>query len=89
MRISKLRSSTFFWAPSMRRVTILLSMASPSFMPRRVRMPLDPIAGEDSHQVVFQREEEPAAARIALSTATSAELQVDAARFVALGADDV
>ena len=34
---SKLRSSTFFWAPSMRRETMRLSMASPSFMPSRVR----------------------------------------------------
>ena len=34
--MSKFRSSTFFWAPSIRRETILLSMASPSCMPSRV-----------------------------------------------------
>ena len=34
--MSKFRSSTFFWAPSIRRLTIWLSMASPSCMPSRV-----------------------------------------------------
>src|SRR3984893_16052194 len=33
LRMSKLRSSTFFWAPSMRRDTMRLSMAWPSSMP--------------------------------------------------------
>ncbi len=50
---------------------------------------LDPLAGEDPHQVVFEREVEAAAAGIALPAATAAELQVDAAGFVPLGADDV
>ena len=50
---------------------------------------LDPLAGEDPHQVVFERQVEAAAAGIALATATAAELQVDAAGFVPLGADDV
>ena len=50
---------------------------------------LDPLAGEDPHQVVFQREVEAAAAGVALPSATAAELQVDAAGFVPLGADDV
>ena len=36
--MSKWRSSTFFCAPSMRRLTMRLSMASPSCMPRRVSM---------------------------------------------------
>ena len=50
---------------------------------------LHPLAGEDPHQVVFERQVEAAAAGIALATATAAELQVDAAGFVPLGADDV
>ena len=50
---------------------------------------LHPFAGEDPHQVVFQRQEEAAAAGIALASATAAQLQVDAAGFVPLGADDV
>ncbi len=37
LRMSKFRSSTFFWAPSIRRLTIRLSIASPSSMPSRVR----------------------------------------------------
>ena len=50
---------------------------------------LDPFAGEDPHQVVFEREEEAAAARIALATAAAAQLQVDPPGLVPLGADDV
>ena len=50
---------------------------------------LDPLAGEDPHQVVFEREVEAAAAGVALPAATAAELQVDAAGLVPLGADDV
>ena len=50
---------------------------------------LDPFAGEDPHQVVFQREVEAAAAGIALAAAAAAKLQVDAAGLVPLGADDV
>ena len=69
--------------------TIRLSIASPSFMPSRVSSVLDPLAGEDPHQVVFERQVEAAAAGIALAAATAAKLHVDAAGFVPLGADDV
>ncbi len=44
---------------------------------------------EDAHQVVFERQVEPARARIALAARTAAQLVVDAPRLVALGADDV
>ena len=64
-------------------------MASPSCMPSRVSTFLHPLAGEDPHQVVFERQVEAAAAGIALPAAAAAELQVDAAGFVPLGADDV
>ena len=50
---------------------------------------LHPFAGEDPHQIVFQRQVEAAAAGIALPAATAAKLEVDAAGFVPLGADDV
>ena len=43
---------------------------------------------EIAHQVVFEGDEELRAARVALAGATAAELAVDAAGFVALGADD-
>ncbi len=42
---------------------------------------------EDAHQVVLQRQEELGMARIALAAGTAAQLVVDAAAFVALGAD--
>ena len=48
-----------------------------------------PFAGEDPHQVVFQREVEAAAAGVALPAATAAKLEVDSPGFVAFGADDV
>ena len=50
---------------------------------------LHPVGGEDAHQVVFERQVETRRTRIALAAGTAAQLVVDAARFVALGADDV
>ena len=44
---------------------------------------------EDAHEVVFERQIEPARARIALAARTAAQLIVDAPRLVPLGADDV
>ncbi len=49
----------------------------------------DPLLGEDAHQVVFQREIKARGAGIALAAGASAELVVDAAGLVALGAEDV
>ena len=48
-----------------------------------------PLLGEDAHQVVFEREIETRGTRIALAAGASAKLVVDAARFVALGAENV
>ena len=50
---------------------------------------LHPVAGEDAHEVVVERQEEPSLTRIALATAAATQLVVDAARFVAFGADHV
>ena len=44
---------------------------------------------EDAHQIVLQRQEEFRAARIALAAGAAAQLIVDAAALVPLGADDV
>ena len=44
---------------------------------------------EIAHQIVFEADIEASRARIALARATSAQLAIDAARFVAFGADDV
>ena len=49
----------------------------------------DPVAVEDPHQVVFQREEEAREARVALAAGAAAQLVVDAPRLMALGAEHV
>ena len=49
---------------------------------------VDPVAGEQAHEVVLGGEEEARLARVALAAGAAAELVVDAARLVALGADD-
>ena len=50
---------------------------------------VDPVAGEQAHQVVLGGQEEARLARVALAAGAAAELVVDPARLVALGADDV
>ena len=49
----------------------------------------DAIRPEDAHQVVFERQVEARRARVALTAGAAAQLVVDAARLVTLGADDV
>ena len=49
---------------------------------------VDPVAGEQAHEVVLAGEEEARLARVALAAGAAAQLVVDAARLVALGADD-
>ena len=46
----------------------------------------DPLAREDAHEVVFEREEEARRAGVALTAGAAAKLVVDAAGLVALGA---
>ena len=48
-----------------------------------------PVAAEEAHQVVIQREIELAAAGVALTAGTAAQLVVDAARFMPFSADDI
>ena len=50
---------------------------------------VEPLAGEDLHQRVFEREVETARPGIALAPGTTAKLIVDAPRFVPLRADDL
>ncbi len=47
------------------------------------------VAAEQAHEVVVQRDIEAALARVALTAGTTAQLVVDAAGLVALGADDI
>ena len=46
------------------------------------------VTAEQAHEVVFEREVELRRARVALASRTAAQLVVDTARLVALGADD-
>ncbi len=50
---------------------------------------LDHLGLEQTHQIVAQREVEPGLARVALTAGTTAQLVVDTARLVALGAEHV
>ena len=54
-----------------------------------VEDPVDAVAREQADQVVLGGEEEAALAGVALASGAPAQLVVDAARLVALGADDV
>ena len=49
---------------------------------------VDPVAGEQAHEVVLGREEEARLAGVALAAGAAAQLVVDPARLVALGAAD-
>ncbi len=49
---------------------------------------IHPVAAEQPHEIVFQREVELREPRIALATGPTAQLVVDAPRVVPLGADD-
>src|SRR5207247_8622597 len=50
---------------------------------------LDPVAGEQAHELVLAGEVEARLAGVALASRAAAELVVDPPRLVALGADDV
>ena len=73
----------------MARVTSPPVMTSPSSAPLLSIQARDPVGAEEPHQVVFQRQEEERLARVALAAGAAAQLAVDAARLVALGADDL
>ena len=56
---------------------------------RLVHHPLHEPGREQAHQLVFERQVEAALARVALAAGAAAQLVVDAARLVALGAEHV
>ena len=93
LRCRKFCSSTFFWAFSIclesidgldRLLAALLVDGAEA-----VEDLVDPVAGEQAHEVVLGGEEEARLAGVALAAGAAAQLVVDAARLVALGADDV
>jgi hypothetical protein len=49
----------------------------------------DALRTEETHEIIFERQEELARAWISLTSRASAQLPVDAPRFVALRSDDV
>src|SRR3989454_1525908 len=57
--------------------------------PQHVHHALDAFAAEDAHQVVIERQEETRGAGVTLAAGAAAELIVDAAALMPLGADDV
>ena len=87
--MSKLKPSTRLWAAldrprhEARLDGDVLLEAEP------LHQPGDAVAGEALHQVVLERQVEARRAGVALAAGAAAELVVDAAGVVALGADDV
>ncbi len=59
------------------------------FHAQRLHEALDPVGGEDPHQVVFQRQVEARHTRVALAPGAAAQLVVDTAGLVPLGTQDV
>ena len=57
--------------------------------PKLLQHAVHAVRAEDAHQVVFERQIELRAAGIALAAGAAAQLVVDAAALMALGADDV
>ena len=89
LRMSKLKPSTRVWALSivlrhearLDRDVLLEAQA--------LHEARDALRGEALHQVVVERQVEARRARVALAAGAAAELVVDPAALVALGADDV
>ena len=88
LRDWKLRPSTLLWAFSMALGEHLVLDGGVLVQAQRVHHVLDPLAAEEAHQVVLQGEVEPGLAGVALAAGTAAQLVVDPAGLVALGADD-
>ena len=87
MRVWKLRLSTVRWACSMRLVSSFWSRACLVYL-QRLHEAGDALAAEEGQQIVRQREEEAALARIALASGAAAQLVVYTPRLVPLRAED-
>ena len=88
LRISPLRCSTVFCARSMALVTIRASIGTSSGRVLPITHCRAPVA-KRPHQLVVQAQVEAALAGIALAAGAAAQLVVDAAALVALGAEHV
>ena len=89
LRISKFCASTWVCAERMALVTIFDSIGHVLGDVEAGEELLDHRGVEQPHQVVAEREVEPRLARVALAAGAAAQLVVDAARLVPLGAEDV
>ena len=89
LRMSKLWPSTLVCALSIDLVITPCSIGTSSSMPSRSIMLDDAVGAEAAHQLVFERDVELRRARVALAAGAAAQLVVDAAGLVPLGADDV
>ena len=89
MRATKFCSSTFFCAFSIWFERIFASIGWSSGQLEALHDVVDPVAREQAHEVVLAGEVEARLARVALAAGAAAELVVDAARLVALGAEHV
>ena len=89
LRISKFCASTWLLgAGDGRRHPLVLDRHVVGHL-ERLQHPLDDVGLEQPHQVVAQRQVEPALARVALTAGAAAQLVVDPAGLVPLGADHV
>ena len=88
MRYWKLRDSTLVCAFSIALESVLFSIGVSSSRLKRLHQVRDALAAKQAQQIVFQREVEARLARVALTAGTAAQLVVDTAGIVALGADD-
>ena len=89
LRDSKFWVSTAFCAASMRREIMPLSMGTPSSMPRRWSSVLTHSRAKMRMRSSSSERIEAGGAGVALAAGAAAELVIDAAGFVALGAEDV
>ena len=63
-------------------------MTSPSLYANAIHDLADALRAKETHEVVFQGHVELRATAVALTACTTAQLPVDSAGFMALGADD-
>ena len=89
MRATKFCSSTFFCAFSIWRERMLASIGWSSGQLEALHDVVDAVAGEQAHEVVRAGEVEARLARVALAARAAAQLVVDAACLVPLGAEHV
>ena len=85
--MSKLRASTFCCAFSSALLIQRMDDRLVFLEPEPLQHGVELVGPEDAHQIVFQRQEELGVTRVALTAGAAAQLVVDAAALVPLGAE--